>query len=141
MPSPNRSSTGQGTISHVNCERQLEDYASLERAINEHQIDTVFHLAAQPIVSAAYRSPLPTFESNIRGTYNLLESCRQLRGLVKRVVIASSDKAYGDQPNCRIQRTCRFKDSSLMRFQKAVPTSSHNPTCIPITPSDYCPLW
>ena len=78
---------------------QLEDYDTLERAINEHQIDTVFHLAAQPIVGAAYRSPLPTFESNIRGTYNLLESCRQLRGLVKRVVIASSDKAYGDQPN------------------------------------------
>ncbi len=78
---------------------QLEDYESLERAINEHQVDTVFHLAAQPIVGAAYRSPLPTFESNIRGTYNLLESCRQLRGVVKRVVIASSDKAYGDQPN------------------------------------------
>ncbi len=78
---------------------KLEDYGTLERAINEHQVDTVFHLAAQPIVGAAYRSPLTTFESNIRGTYNLLESCRQLRGLVKRVVIASSDKAYGDQPN------------------------------------------
>jgi len=46
---------------------QLEDYASLERAINEHQIDTVFHLAAQPIVSAAYRSPLPTFERIFAG--------------------------------------------------------------------------
>lgn len=78
---------------------QLEDFATIERAINEHQVDTVFHLAAQPIVGAAYRSPLATFESNIRGTYNLLESCRQLRTLVKRTVIASSDKAYGDQPN------------------------------------------
>lgn len=77
---------------------QLEDYTSLERAINEHQIDTVFHLAAQPIVGAAYRSPLATFEANIRGTYHLLEACRQLRMLVRRVVIASSDKAYGDQP-------------------------------------------
>jgi CDP-glucose 4,6-dehydratase len=78
---------------------QLEDYESLERAINEHQVDTVFHLAAQAIVGVAHRSPLHTFESNIRGTYNLLESCRQLSGLVKRVVIASSDKAYGNQPN------------------------------------------
>ncbi len=77
----------------------LEDYAIIERAINEHQVDTVFHLAAQPIVGAAYRSPLATFESNIRGTYNLLESCRQLRTLVKRTIVASSDKAYGDQPN------------------------------------------
>jgi CDP-glucose 4,6-dehydratase len=78
---------------------QLEDYETLERAINENEVDTVFHLAAQPIVGAAYRSPLQTFESNIRGTYNLLEGCRQLRGLVKRVVVASSDKAYGNQPN------------------------------------------
>ncbi len=78
---------------------QLEDYATLERAINENEVDTVFHLAAQPIVGAAYRSPLQTFESNIRGTYNLLESCRQLSGLVKRVIVASSDKAYGDQKN------------------------------------------
>ena len=77
---------------------QLEDYWTLERAINEHQIDTVFHLAAQAIVSVAYRSPLQTFESNIRGTYNLLESCRQHRTLVKRIVIASSDKAYGEHP-------------------------------------------
>lgn len=78
---------------------QLEDYWSLERAINENQIDTVFHLAAQPIVSVAYRSPLQTFESNIRGTYNLLESCRQHGDLVKRIIIASSDKAYGDHLN------------------------------------------
>jgi CDP-glucose 4,6-dehydratase len=75
---------------------QLEDYSTLERAINDHEIETVFHLAAQPIVSVAHRCPLPTFEANIRGTYNLLEACRVLSGLVKRVVIASSDKAYGE---------------------------------------------
>ena len=74
----------------------LEDYATLERAINEHEVDTVFHLAAQPIVSTALRNPLPTFETNIRGSYNLLEACRIHRGLVKQVVVASSDKAYGD---------------------------------------------
>ena len=74
----------------------LEDYAAVERAINEHEVDTVFHLAAQGIVGAAQRNPLPTFESNIRGTYHVLEACRVHAGLVKSVVIASSDKAYGD---------------------------------------------
>jgi CDP-glucose 4,6-dehydratase len=74
----------------------LEDYASVERAISEQECDTVFHLGAQAIVSVAYRSPLPTFESNIRGSYNLLEACRVHAKLVSRVVIASSDKAYGD---------------------------------------------
>jgi CDP-glucose 4,6-dehydratase len=57
--------------------------------------DTVFHLAAQAIVGRANESPVPTFESNVRGTWNLLEACR-LEG-VERVVVASSDKAYGDQ--------------------------------------------
>ena len=76
----------------------LEDYAALERAINEHEIDTVFHLGAQTIVGTALRNPLPTFESNIRGTYNLLEACRQHKSMVKRIVVASSDKAYGSSP-------------------------------------------
>ena len=76
---------------------KLEDFTALERAINEHEIDTVFHLAAQPIVSVAQRNPLPTFEANIRGTYNLLEACRVHHDLVRQVVIASSDKAYGDR--------------------------------------------
>jgi len=81
-------------ISVVNGE--LEDFFALERAVNEFECDTVFHLGAQALVGAAYRNPLPTFESNIRGTYNLLEVCRIHAGLVKAVVIASSDKAYGD---------------------------------------------
>ena len=74
----------------------LEDYSTIERAINEYEIDTVFHLGAQTIVGTALRSPLPTFEANIRGTYNLLDACRVHNSLVKRVVVASSDKAYGD---------------------------------------------
>jgi CDP-glucose 4,6-dehydratase len=76
----------------------LEDFATLERAINEHEIDTVFHLGAQTIVGTALRNPLSTFESNIRGTYNLLEACRQHKTLVQRIVVASSDKAYGSSP-------------------------------------------
>lgn len=74
----------------------LEDYNVLERAINEHETDWVMHLGAQTIVGTALRSPLPTFEANIRGTYNLLEACRRLGGIVRSVVVASSDKAYGD---------------------------------------------
>lgn len=76
----------------------LEDFGSLERAINEYEVDTVFHLAAQPIVAVAHRNPLPTFEANIRGTYHLLEACRLHHTLVRRIVIASSDKAYGVSP-------------------------------------------
>ena len=75
----------------------LEDLWTLERAINENEIDTVFHLGAQTIVGVAHRFPLPTFEANIRGTYNLLEACRLHSDLVQRVVVASSDKAYGQQ--------------------------------------------
>ena len=72
----------------------LEDYALMERILNEYEIESVFHLAAQAIVGAANRSPLSTFETNIRGTYFLLEACRQTKS-VARVVVASSDKAYG----------------------------------------------
>lgn len=73
----------------------LEDLTILLRAINEHEIDTVFHLGAQTIVGTAARSPLSTFESNVRGTWNLLEACRICPKLIQRVIVASSDKAYG----------------------------------------------
>ena len=86
-----------GTIHQVHVVNGvLEDYAALERAVNEHETETVFHLGAQAIVGTALRSPFPTMEANIRGTYNLLEACRVHADLVKRVVMASSDKAYGD---------------------------------------------
>jgi CDP-glucose 4,6-dehydratase len=74
----------------------VQNYSLLERVINEYEIDTVYHLAAQTIVSIANNNPLSTFESNIRGTWNVLEACRRNKG-VKRIVVASSDKAYGDQ--------------------------------------------
>ncbi len=74
----------------------LEDITALRRAIGKFEIDTVFHLGAQTIVGTALRNPLETFEANIRGTYQLLEVCREQQ--VKRIVIASSDKAYGDSP-------------------------------------------
>lgn len=74
---------------------QVENYGLLERAINEYEIDTVFHLAAQTIVGTANKNPLSTFEANIRGTWNLLEACRRNTG-VRRIIVASSDKAYGE---------------------------------------------
>ena len=72
----------------------LEDYHLIDRSINEYEVDTVFHLAAQAIVGTANRNPLSTFETNIRGTWNVLEACRRNK-TVKRIVVASSDKAYG----------------------------------------------
>lgn len=75
---------------------KVEDIEVLERALAEYQPDTVFHLAAQAIVSVANNNPMPTFESNIKGTWCLLEACRRVPS-VKRIVVASSDKAYGSQ--------------------------------------------
>ena len=73
----------------------LSDHGSLVRVLNEHRVRSVFHLGAQTIVGTANRSPLSTFEANIRGTYNLLEACRLQGDSIKGVVVASSDKAYG----------------------------------------------
>jgi CDP-glucose 4,6-dehydratase len=74
----------------------VRDQAVLERVLGEHEIDTVMHLAAQTIVGIANRNPVSTFETNIQGTWALLEACRRTP-TVKQIVLASSDKAYGDQ--------------------------------------------
>jgi CDP-glucose 4,6-dehydratase len=74
----------------------LEDYTLLLRTLNEYEIDSVFHLGAQTIVGTAARSALSTFESNIRGTWNLLEACKACSKTIQRIVVASSDKAYGE---------------------------------------------
>jgi CDP-glucose 4,6-dehydratase len=83
---------------------EIEDYALMERTINEYEIETVFHLGAQTIVTIANRGPLATFRANIEGTWNMLEACRQVSA-VKRIVVASSDKAYGDQENLPYDET------------------------------------
>lgn len=72
----------------------VRDQANLERILGEHEIHTVFHLAAQTIVTIANRNPVSTYETNIGGTWALLEACRR-SPLVKQIVLASSDKAYG----------------------------------------------
>ena len=76
----------------------LEDFRTLEHAVGESGVNTVFHLGAQAVVEIARRDPVSTFETNVRGTWNLLEACRRRGDVVERVVIASSDKAYGAQP-------------------------------------------
>jgi len=76
----------------------IEDYQLIERCLNEYEIQTVFHLAAQTIVGTANRNPLSTFNTNILGTWNVLESVRR-NPLVTEVLIASSDKAYGESSN------------------------------------------
>ncbi|NQU17434.1 MAG: GDP-mannose 4,6-dehydratase [Candidatus Saganbacteria bacterium] len=75
---------------------KIEDYDLLERILNEYEIEVVFHLAAQTLVSIANRNPLSTFEANTKGTWSILEACRRNR-TVKSILVASSDKAYGDQ--------------------------------------------
>src|SRR5206468_1175096 len=74
----------------------VRSQATLERILGEYEIDTVIHLAAQTIVGIANRNPVSTFETNIRGTWALLEACRR-SPKVKQIVVASSDKAYGSQ--------------------------------------------
>lgn len=86
-----------GLIERVKVVRgDIRDREVLERILGEYEIDTVIHLAAQTIVTIANRNPISTFESNIAGTWNLLEACRR-SPQVKQIVVASSDKAYGDQ--------------------------------------------
>lgn len=86
-----------GMIERVKIVRgDIRDRDLLERILGEYEIDTVFHLAAQTIVTIANRNPVSTFETNIAGTWNMLEACRR-SPKVKQIVVASSDKAYGDQ--------------------------------------------
>ncbi len=86
----------------------IRDRDLVERVVGEYEIDTVMHLAAQTIVGIANRNPVSTFESNIQGTWNLLEACRRA-STVKAVIVASSDKAYGDQPDLPYTETARLE--------------------------------
>ena len=95
------------------------DQALLERILGEYEITTVIHLAAQTIVGIANRNPVSTFESNIRGTWSLLEACRRTP-TVQQVVVASSDKAYGDQQNLPYDETTPLQGAPSLRCQQVV---------------------
>jgi CDP-glucose 4,6-dehydratase len=86
----------------------VRDRDCLGRAVGENEINTVFHLAAQAIVGIANRNPISRFETNIQGTWNLLEACRRSPA-VQSIVIASSDKAYGGQPVLRYGEDKRLR--------------------------------
>jgi CDP-glucose 4,6-dehydratase len=94
---PQSESVRRGTLESVKVVRgDVRDREIIERALGEYEVDTVFHLAAQAIVGVANRNPVSTFETNVQGTWNVLEACRRSPA-VKAIVVASSDKAYGDQ--------------------------------------------
>jgi len=73
----------------------IRDQGLLERILQENRIDTVFHAAAQAVVGVAHRDPVLTLETNVQGTWCLLEACRR-NPAVRQVVVSSSDKAYGE---------------------------------------------
>ena len=94
---PESQLTRSGTIEQIRVVRgAVEEYDLVHRLLNEYEIDTIFHLAALTIVPIAHRAPLATFETNIKGTWVVLEAARN-SPLVSRVLLASSDKAYGSQ--------------------------------------------
>ena len=93
---PNRSILRDATNDVTLVFGDVRDQALVERALGDYEVESVFHLAAQTIVPIANRNPVETFESNVGGTWTLLEACRR-SPKVAAVVVASSDKAYGAQ--------------------------------------------
>ena len=96
----------------------LEDYSLVERAMNEYEIETCLHLGAQAIVETANRSPLSTFEANIKGTWNVLEAARNSR-LLRSLVVASTDKAYGESNTLPYKETDSLAASHPYDVSKA----------------------
>jgi CDP-glucose 4,6-dehydratase len=100
---PNSRLLSEGMLSRVNVVTgDVRDQALLERVLGEYEVDTVFHLAAQAIVGVANRNPVSTFQTNIGGTWAMLEACRRSPA-VKQIVLASTDKAYGDHASAVYQ--------------------------------------
>jgi CDP-glucose 4,6-dehydratase len=92
-------------VRHVNVVRgDIRDQALLERVLGEYEVATVLHLAAQTQVVVANRNPVSTFDTNIAGTWNLLEACRRSPSVTE-IVLASSDKAYGDHGGAAYDET------------------------------------
>jgi CDP-glucose 4,6-dehydratase len=98
-------------------EGDLRDADLVRRAIDEHRVESVFHLAAQTIVGTAARAPAETFDSNVRGTWTLLEECRDAG--VARVVVASSDKAYGAQDELPYREDSPLRPAAPYEASKA----------------------
>ena len=99
-------------------EAELTDRPAIRRALDDHRVDTVVHLAAQTQVYKANRAPLETWETNVRGTYTLLEALRE-HGNVERIVVASSDKAYGAHRDLPYQEDSALQASYPYDVSKA----------------------
>ncbi|MBI1818522.1 MAG: GDP-mannose 4,6-dehydratase [Deltaproteobacteria bacterium] len=109
----------------------VTDQLTLERALGEYEIDTIFHLAAQTIVGVANRNPISTFESNIAGTWRLLEACRH-SPLARQIVIASSDKAYGEA------ETLPYDETTPLRGRHPYDVSK---SCADLIALTYATTW
>jgi CDP-glucose 4,6-dehydratase len=99
----------------------LTDHDALLRVLNEHEVDEVFHLAAQTIVATANRSPLATWEANVRGTWSLLEACRSL-GTVRRVVVARPTRPTATTASCPTARISRSSRATRTTSRRRAPT-------------------
>jgi CDP-glucose 4,6-dehydratase len=99
----------------------VRDEKLQEQVLGEYEIDTVFNLAAQTIVPIANRNPLSTLETNVGGTWALLEACRR-SPMVKHIVLASSDKAYGEH------ETLPYTEDSELRGNHPYDVASHAQT-------------
>jgi CDP-glucose 4,6-dehydratase len=74
----------------------LSDYQLVSRALVQSEPDYIFHLGAQTIVGKGLIDPKGTFETNVQGTWNILEAARNFSPQLLSIVVASSDKAYGE---------------------------------------------
>lgn len=121
----------------------LEDYAKLERILNEYEVDTVYHLGAQTIVGTANRSPLSTFNSNIRGTWNLMEACRGKN--LKSIITASSDKAYGSHKKLPYREDYALKPDNPYDVSKActdlIAQSYHKTYGLPVVITRFANIY
>ncbi len=114
---------------HFSVRGDLRDLQSVERPISQYEVDTVIHLAAQTDVRIAHAEPLSTWESNVRGTWHLMEACRTQK--VKRVIVASTDKAYGWTPP-------PYKESDPLRASGMYETSK---SCADLIAQSYAKTY
>jgi CDP-glucose 4,6-dehydratase len=115
----------------ITCQGDVADQVTLERVIGEHEVRCVFHLAAQTIVGIANRNPISTFQSNVAGTWAVLEACRR-SPLVSEVVVASSDKAYGAQEDLPYREDAPLQGRSPYDVSKS---------CADLLAQSYAATW
>ena len=93
--------------------QDIRNAHELDHAIREIKPDIIFHLAAQALVRASYREPVPTFATNAIGTANLLEAVRTTRHACS-IVVVTTDKCYEN-------------DGAARSFKETDPLGGHDP--------------